>query len=76
MAKVTIHQGSVLSSLLFLIVFEVLSRDTHRLFMGVDANDLVLVVKSMEKLKEKFQRWKDAIDSKGFRVSILETCYI
>ena len=34
------------------------------------ADDLVLMAKSMEELVEKFQRWKDIMESKGLRVNI------
>ena len=36
-------------------------------------DDLMLVAESMEEPMEKFQRWKDAMESKGLRVNIRKT---
>ena len=73
--KVGVHQGSVLSPLLFTIVLEALSWDIR---VGCPwellyADDLVLMAESMEELVEKFQRWKDTMESKGLRVNIGKT---
>ena len=37
------------------------------------AVDLMLMAESMEELVEKFQRWKDTMESKGLRVNIGKT---
>ena len=73
--KVGVHQGSVLSPLLFTIVLEALSRHFRKglpleLF---DADDLVLLADSREILMEKIKIWKKGLESKGLRVNIWKT---
>ena len=63
--KVGVHQGSVLSPLLFAIVVDIITENARR---GVAneilyANDLVLMSKSIENSKERFWNWKDALES-------------
>ena len=73
--KVGVHQGSVLSPLLFAIVVEVI---TENVKMGVVnelmyADNLVIMSKDMEDLKERFWNWKDALESKGLKVNTRKT---
>ena len=73
--KVGVHQGSVLSPLLFTIVLEALSRHFRKglpleLFY---ADDLVLLAESREKLMEKISIWKEGLESKGLRVNVWKT---
>ena len=37
------------------------------------ADHLVLMSKSMENLREKFLRWKEAFESKGLKVNLKKT---
>jgi hypothetical protein len=73
--KVGVHQGSVLSPLLFIIVLEALSRK----FRGglpmelLYADDLVLMAESEELLVEKLKRWKAGMEEKGLRVNMGKT---
>jgi len=73
--KVGIHQGSVLSSLLFIIVLEALSRR----FRGglpmelLFADDLVLLADSEDMLVEKIKMWKAGMEEKGQRVNMGKT---
>jgi hypothetical protein len=73
--KVGLHQGSVLSPLLFIIVMEALSRK----FRGsvpwelLYADDLVLVAETKEDLLVKVKAWKDGLESKGLRVNVSKT---
>ena len=65
--KVGVHQGSVLSPLLFTIVVEVITENPRR---GVAnellyADDLVFMSETMEDFKETFWNWKDALESKA-----------
>ena len=65
--KVGMHQGSVLSPLLFTIVLEALSRHFGK---GVPwelfyANDLVVLAESRELLMEKISIWKEGLESWG-----------
>ena len=69
------HQGSVLSPLLFIIVLEALSRDSRK---GMPwellyADDLAIISESLEELEERYVNWKNALESKGLRVNIGKT---
>ena len=73
--KVGLHQGSVLSPLLFLIVMEAVSSEVRG---GLPwellyADDLVLMAGGLEELKEKLNRWKMALENKGMKVNIDKT---
>ena len=73
--RVGVHQGSVLSPLLFIIVLEALSRE-FREGLPMEllyADDLVLLADSMEELIEKLRRWKDGMEEKGLRVNLGKT---
>ena len=37
------------------------------------ANDLVLMSKNLEDLRERFQMWRDSLESKGLRINIRKT---
>ena len=66
--EVGVHQGPVLSPLLFIIVMEALSkRFDDRGLPGelLYADDLVLLADSEEDLKRKLQRWKSGLEAKG-----------
>ena len=73
--NVGVHQGSVLSPLLFIIVLEALSRS----FRGglplelLYADDLVLLAESKELLLEKIKKWKVGMEEKGLRVNVGKT---
>ena len=61
--KVGVHQGSVLSPLLFIIVLEALSKEFRvglpwELFY---ADDLCLIAETEEKLIQRVQCWKDGM---------------
>ena len=69
--NVGVHQGLVLSPLLFIIILEALSREFHT---GVPwellyADDLALIAESLEECIEKFEAWKSGMESKGLRVN-------
>ena len=73
--KVGVHQGSVLSPFLFVVVMEVLSQEIRE---GLPmellyADDLVLIAESMDGLKEKIMRWKECVEVKGLRVNVGKT---
>ena len=72
---VGVHQGSVLSPLLFIIVLEALSRDFR---VGVPwellfADDLVIIATSLEELKNRIEAWKEGLESKGLRMNMRKT---
>ena len=75
LVQVGVHQGSVLSPLLFEIVVHVISENAREGLMNeiLYADDLVLMSESMENLKEKFLQWKEAFESKGLKVNLKKT---
>ena len=73
--RVGVHQGSVLSPLLFIIVLEALSRE-FRDGLPMEllySDDLVLVAETEELLMEKLRKWKKGMELKGLRVNIGKT---
>ena len=66
-----VHQGSVLSPLLFIIVLEALS---HEFRCGVPwedlyADDLVIIAESLKECVRRLLTWKEAMEEKGLRVN-------
>ena len=61
--KVDVHQGSVLSPLLFIIVVETLSREFRSgvSFEDLCADDLVIVAESQEECVRRLLTWKEAM---------------
>ena len=75
---VGVHQGSVLSPLLFIIVLEALSRDFR---VGVHwelffADDLVIIAASLEECVERVKAWKEGLESKGLHVNMTKTKFM
>ena len=75
---VGVHQGSVLSPLLFIIVLEALSRDVR---VGVPwelffADDLVIIATSLEECVERVKVWKEGLESKGLHVNMTKTKFM
>ena len=72
---VGVHQGSVLSPLLFIIVLEALSREfrTGCPWELLYADDLVIIAESIEELVEKIEVWKKGMEEKGLRVNMGKT---
>ena len=67
--KVGVHQGSVLSPLLFIIVLEALSREfrTGTPWELLYADDLVISAETEEGLKMKLNKWKTEMEAKGLK---------
>src|SRR5260221_3919772 len=73
--KVGLHQGSVLSPLLFVIVMDMVSKELHE---GLPwellyADDLVLMAESEEELREKLLKWKVGMEAKDLKVNVGKT---
>ena len=69
--NVEVHKGLVLSPLLFIIVIEAV---THSVREGLPwkmlyADDLVLVGKCEEELKEKLRKWNECLKDKGLKIN-------
>ena len=73
--KVGVHQGSVLSPLLFIIVMEALSREfrTSLPWELLYADDLALLAESLQDLEHMYVAWKQGMEAKGLRVNINKT---
>ena len=73
--KVGVHQGSVLSPLLFTIVVDVIAENVRRGVFNklLYADDLVIMSEDMEDLKKRFGNWKNALESKGLKVDTRKT---
>ena len=73
--KVGVHQGSVLSPLLFAMVIDEVTENARKGWMKqiLYADDLVLMGETMEKLRENFDEWREAFESKGMRVNLGKT---
>ena len=73
--KVGVHQGSVLSPLLFVAVMEVVTWGVKE---GLPwellyADDLVLIAQSAEELREKVLIWKKCMEAKGLKINVEKT---
>ena len=73
--KVSVHQGSVLSLLLFIIMLEALSCDFCSGVPWEDrsADDLVIITESLEECVRRLLNWKEAMEEKGPRVNAGKT---
>ena len=73
--KVGVHQGSVLSPLLFIIVLDALSREfcSGVPWEGLYADDLVIIAESLEECVRRLLIWKEAMEKKGLRVNAGKT---
>ena len=65
--KFSVHQGSILSLLLFIIVLEAFSRKFCSGFPWEDlfADDLGIIAESFEECVRRLLTWKEAMEEKG-----------
>ena len=70
--SVGVHQVCVLSPLFFMIVMEALSREfrTGCPWELLYADDLVIVVETLDELKMKVKNWKEELEMKGLEVNV------
>merc|ERR1712002_1397835 len=75
---VGVHQGSVLSPLLFIIVLEALSKEfrTGCPWELLYADDHVIVSHSLADLQQRFDAWKSGMEAKGLRVNVDKTKFM
>ena len=75
---VGVHQGSVLSPLLFILVLEALSRElpTGVPWELIYADDLIIMASSEKECVERLRAWKKRMEEKGFRVSMPKTKFM
>ena len=71
--KVGVHQGSVLSPLLFAMVIDEVTKNARKGWMKQKVDDLVLMGETMVELRENFDKWREAFKSKGMRVNLGKT---
>ena len=73
--QVGVHQGSVLSPLLFIIVLEALPREfqTGCPWELLHADDLAIIADPMDELLYKLDLWKRHLEAKGLRVNMGKT---
>ena len=70
--EVSVHKGSALSPLLFVIVMEAISRE-FRVALPWEllcADDLAVIAETEEELIKRLNEWKDNMESKGMRVNM------
>ena len=73
--RVGVHQGSVLSPLIFAIVVDVVTEHAREGLLNeiLYADDLVLMSESLEDLRGRLQRWKRALEGKALKVNVGKT---
>ena len=67
--KVSMHQGSALSPLLFVIVMEALSRE-FRVALPWEllyADDLAVIAETEDDLIKRLNEWKDNVENRGIK---------
>ena len=72
---VGVHQGSVLSPLLFILVLEALSPEFH---YGVPwellyTDDLTVIADTLEECITKLKAWKNGMENRGLKVNMKKT---
>ena len=73
--RVGVHQGSVVSPLIFAIVVDLVTEHTREGLLNeiLFADDVVLMSESLEDLRERFQRWGRALEGQGLKVNVGKT---
>lgn len=76
--KVGLHQGSVLSPFLFAMVMDRLTDEIRQEspWTMMFADDIVLCSETKEQVEGNLERWRDALEKRGMRVSRSKTEYM
>ena len=72
---VGVHQGSILSPLLFIIVMDEATRGARKgsPWELVYADDLIVTAETEQEVIESFERWRDAMKLRGLKVNMEKT---
>ncbi|KAF3654976.1 Tropinone reductase -like protein [Capsicum annuum] len=73
-----LHQGSTLSSFLFVVVMDVLTRSIQGEvpWCMLFADDVVLIDESRRGVNDKLEVWRQTLETKGFKLSRTKTEYL
>lgn len=76
--KVAVHQCSKLSPYLFSLVMDKITKNipSEVTWCMLFAYDIVLVEESLEEVNGRLKEWREALKSKGLRISSAKTQYI
>ena len=74
-AKVGVHQGSILSFLLFALVMDEVTKDIREGVVKemLYADDIALVGDNWEDVESRYTRWKKALQEKGMKINVNKT---
>ena len=72
--KVGVHQGSDLLLLVFAIMVDMVTKSVRNgVVSEMYLDDLILTSEGMERLRDKFLKWKKAFESKGLKINLGKT---
>ncbi|GJW09732.1 retrovirus-related pol polyprotein LINE-1 [Tanacetum coccineum] len=76
--EVGLHQGSAISPYLFTLILDELSRGIQESipWCMIFADDIVLIAESAEGLNNRIEKWREALEDNGLRVSREKTEYL
>ncbi|XP_021974852.1 uncharacterized protein LOC110869960 [Helianthus annuus] len=76
--EIGLHQGSALSPFLFAVVLDELSKSIQEPipWCMLFADDIVLVAETKQRLNERLEEWRVALEGKGLRISRSKTDYL
>ena len=72
---VDVHQGSILSPLLFITIMDYLTEEVRdgSILEMLYVDDIALAAETPEEVMRKYRMWKSALESKGLRVNVGKT---
>jgi Reverse transcriptase (RNA-dependent DNA polymerase) len=76
--KIELHQGSVLSPYIFTLVIDEITKDIQEdiHWFILFADDVVLIDEMIIGVDQKLELWRQILESKGFRLSMIKTEYM